>query len=130
MSKYLVALYNDTDETIHFINTEHLKDDQWLSGQSMFTTKVHFNIPDNSDSSKYFNQHHMELQKQDGTPIFSFWDNDDTEYVMYYCDGTDWKNANAMPGYNPAGNETDIGIVSTKSGNTYELYSCAVKAQV
>jgi hypothetical protein len=130
MSKYLVAFYNNTDETILFRNLECAANNRTLSPQSMFTTKVHFNIPDNSDSSRYFDEHHMELQREDGTPIFSFWDDDDAKYVMYYCKTRDWRSALSMPGHNPSGDRIDIAIVLTGSSTDYELYACDVQALV
>lgn len=130
MSKYLVAFYNNTDETVLFKNLEDSGNNRTLSPQSMFTTKVHFNIPDNSDSSKYFNEHHMEVQKEDGTVISSFWDDDDAKYVMHCCKGTDGGNALSMSGYNPGGDQIDIALVLTGSGTDFYLRACAVQALV
>ena len=131
MSKYLVAFYNGTNETIKFVNTEHSGDDKTLPPSSMFTTAVHFNIPDNSDPEKYFDDHHMEIQNAAGAAIFSFWDDDDNEYIIKYCNGTNWKaGINTMPGYNPPGNETDVGIVLTGTPQQYQIKSCSVQLKV
>jgi len=127
---YLVALYNKTNETIHFFNSENIGDNKTLPPKSMFTTKVHFAIPDNSDPSEHFEGHHMELQHEN-TPIFSFWANDRAGHVMYYCKGRNGKEKNAIPGFNPGGNKIDVALVLTNdSHGNYELTSCAVQALV
>jgi hypothetical protein len=128
MSKYMVAFYNATNETIQFANTEDSNNDRIVLPKSMFTTKVHFNVPDNNDSSSNFDGHHMEIKNEHGDAIFSFWDDPDNNYVLMYCKGTDWKNTTAkMPGTALAGNEQDVGIVLTGSGPDYEIKSCAAK---
>ena len=132
MSKFLVAFYNGTDAPIRFVNVETSRDNKTVPARGMFTTKVHFNVPDNSDSSKYFKDHHMEIQTSDGTPIFSFWDDDGDSYLLKYCKSTNWQGSTAdMSGYNPKGNEMDIGIVVTGSNSSnYEIRSCQVQFQV
>ena len=128
--KYLVALYNKTHETIRFLNSENLGHNKTLPPQSMFTTKVHFAIPDNSDPAEYFEGHHMELQLEN-TPIFSFWADDHADHVMYYCKGRKWDQKNAISGYNPGGDKIDVAIVLTgDSHGNYELTACAVQALV
>ncbi|GEM_PF-1986747 len=130
MSKCLVAFYNETNETVLFKNLEDTKNDRKLPKQSMFTTKVHFNIPDNSDSSEYFDAHHMELQKEDGTTILSFWDDDDAKYVMFFCDGKNWNVVQCIPGFNQPGDKTDVALVLTRNGTAFELHSRFVQALV
>lgn len=130
MSKYLVAVYNNTEETIRFVNFEDQANNQTLPPQSMFTTANHFNIPDNSNSEKYFPTHHMELQQDDNGTIFSFWDNDNEGYTLYYCEGTDYPNSSLMNGYNPSGNKIDVAIVLTGSSGNYKITSCQAQALV
>lgn len=127
MSKYLVAFVNNTDETIKFHNAEYPANDQVLKPDAMFTTQVHFNIPDNSHSATYFAEHHMELQHEDGTPFFSFWDDDKNDYFISYCKGRDWENSTALlPGYNPAGNEINVCLVLSKEMGEFTLKSYSV----
>lgn len=132
MSKYLVAFYNGTDDTVKFVNKEHSGDNKTVPAGGMFTTDVHFNVPDNSNSEKYFDAHHMEIQTSDGTSIFSFWDDDSNDYILKYCKGKNWEGStNVMGGYNPKGNEKDIGIVVTGSNSSnYQIKSCPVQYKV
>lgn len=131
MSKYLVALFNNTDENIQFVNRENSADDQNMQPQSMFTTDVHFNIPDNSDSAKYFNDHHMSLQIAGGETLFSFWDDDDRDYKLFCCTGTDWEHTTTdMPGSYPKGDRVDVAIVLSKPDGNYRIDALPAQALV
>lgn len=125
MSKSLTVFFNDTDDSIKFKNvqTGYVKE---LGSHTMFRTAKWFSIPDNSNSEKYFNGHHMEIQQEDGKPILSFWDNDDNNFILYCCQGTDWRNPTLMQGYNDGGDDIVVGIVLTKTGGKYEVKSYKV----
>jgi hypothetical protein len=101
MSQYLVVLYNNTNELIEFVNKEDKGNTVRLKPDEMFRTKVHFNIPDNSDPSKHFPDHHMEVRDKDETALFSFWGDDHNNYDLMYCLGTynDKSKVQFMPGY-------------------------------
>lgn len=109
--KYLVVLLNNTDDVIHFINTEHSGDNQSLAARDAFRTKVHFDIPDNSESSRYFDEHHMEILDSNNQPLFSFWSDDDNDYKLKCCKKRDWQNTIDIPGYSDGGNYATVGII-------------------
>lgn len=109
--KYLVVLFNNTNETIHFVNTEHSGDNQTLNAKEAFRTDKHFDIPDNSEPSQYFEEHHMEIQDQSGQPLFSFWGDDHDDYRLKYCPKQDWRNSQDIPGYPGGENFETVGII-------------------
>lgn len=131
MSKLLVMFYNNTNETIKFVNKEDTGNNQTLNPNQLFTTANHFNIPDNSNSREYFDKHHMEVQDSKSNPIFSFWDDDDDKYRIKYCKGINWNIEEFMPGYNEKGDNINVGIVLTGSSATgYQITSINALANV
>jgi hypothetical protein len=98
MSKKLVAVHNYTDK------------DVWLSGrdgnvywqmQAALKKGKHdfsenpLNIPDNSDSSKYFEEHHISVNIAEENKTLhsrSFWDDDWDNYKIKYCYEENWSN--------------------------------------
>lgn len=110
MSKLLVAFFNNTSVPLSLVNFEDVDNDQTVEPYSMFRTKVHFNVPDMSDCSKYFNGHHMEVRT--GSQIlFSFWDNDNDNYKLCYCSGTTCSDGKLIPDYYDGGNNATVGVV-------------------
>lgn len=127
MSQYLVVLYNNTNNPINFVNTEDESGNNVkLNTGAMFRTADPFNIPDNSNPSQYFSQHHMEVQDISGNALFSFWDNDNQNYNLMYCEQTTWKNALPMPGFDNGGNGATVGIVVSGSPGAYSIQACQV----
>jgi len=124
MSQYLVAFYNNTDIAINFLNTEDSGNDRLVSVGELIVPPGPFNIPDDSDPSVYFADHHMELRDIQGNSLFSFWDNDHKDYNLLYCYGTDWADFNTMPGFYNGGNKTRVGIVVSGSGGNYNIQAC------
>ena len=70
------------------------------------------NIPDNSDSSKYFEKHHINVSIMEGNNMLqsnSFWDDDWDQYKIKYCYGKDWsRTTNNMEGGDKGGDGTPV----------------------
>lgn len=131
MSLFLVVMYNATPEVISFVNTETASDSRLVFPGGMFTTAVHFNIPDNSRSSTHFNDHHMEVQHANGNPIFSFWGDDRDFFKLKYCLARVWWGwVGEVPGYQPHRNGADLGLVLVGGGGVYDLRACPVEHRV
>ncbi len=126
MSQLLVALNNKTNVQISFANTEDSYNNLMLNPGEMVQMAKHFNIPDDSNPSEYFTAHHMSLASVDPNSgdtdvIFSFWDNDDDHYNLYFCPGLNPSNAAFMPGYYNGGNNATVGITISGSPGNYSL---------
>ncbi|MBS1856439.1 MAG: hypothetical protein JST11_13815 [Acidobacteria bacterium] len=113
-----------------FINTEDSGNNQTVPPLSMFRTQQHFNIPDMSDCGEYFQAHHMEVQSVDGTPIFSFWDNDDANYALCCCSGRNCTSGTNMPGYFDGGNNATVGIMISQPTGAYAIQAYKVMNDV
>lgn len=117
--KYLVVLLNNTNTKIKFVNRENEGDNQTVGPNEAFRTDVHFSIPDNSESSRYFDEHHMEIQtfnngkdEKDGTEtLYSFWADDNDDYKLKFCNGINHNNIQSLPGYSEGGNHATVGIM-------------------
>src|SRR5262249_902296 len=95
----LVAMHNYTDKLIGLAQTASGQPGVGFEppGLGKGEHTLNLKIPDNSDSSKYFNTNNIFVQISDPvtkTPIktFSFWDDDWKNYDILFCDGLDWKN--------------------------------------
>jgi hypothetical protein len=84
-------------------------------------------IPDNSDSSKYFDTNHItvSIYSQGKSTEFSIWDNDSENYRIEYCNGAtapDAKDVKLMRGGGTGGNNAKIAlhIFEPQPGN-YQL---------
>lgn len=119
--KYLVVLFNNTNDVIHFVNTEHDGDKQTLAAREAFRTKVHFCIPDNSESSKYFDDHHMEILDSNNAPLFSFWSDDSSDHKLKCCKKRDWQNTIDVPGYSDGGNSATVGIILNEDNTLHSF---------
>lgn len=112
MSKKLVSIHNNTDRDIWLDGRDG--EASWVAQQPLKKGKHKFdqNIPDNSDSSKYFEKHHITLSTTDGkntTSSFSFWDDDDDDFKIKYCEGGNWSaGTKNMPGGDKGGDGTPI----------------------
>jgi hypothetical protein len=130
MSQYMVVFYNNTNNPVKFVNTET----NWktnLNAGEMFRTDTRFNIPDNSDSSKWFDTHHMEVQDGSDKPLFSFWDDDGDDYKLKYCRQRNWQRSTAdMPGFFDGGNEATVGMIVSGSPENYSIKAVRVKNDV
>jgi hypothetical protein len=122
MSQYLVVLFNDTDNPVQFVNREDEGDNRTIEAREMLRTKKHFNIPDDSDPSKWFDKRHMEIQDEQGNVLLSFWDNDLDNYNLKVCQKIDWKHYTEMPGFSNGGNQTPVGVIfSGDSANGFSI---------
>jgi hypothetical protein len=133
VSQLLVALYNDTEIDIRFVNKEHAGDNKIVYRQSVLIphSPPHYNIPDNSDSAKYFDQHHMELQDAHGRVLFSFWDDDHEDFLIKCCQGVDWKNTTMLMPNTPSGNDKNVMVViRTERGDPIKYAVFAMPANV
>lgn len=129
MSQRLVVFYNQTNGPVTFENVQ-TKWKKNLDTGEMFRTDTYFDVPDNSDSSEYFKDHHMEIKDGDGQAIFSFWDNDDDNYKLFYCNGIDWNKAQEIPGYKDGGNNATIGVIVSGSPRNYTIKAVHVQNDV
>jgi len=108
--KHLVLLANSTDDTVYFMNTESERDNLALKPLHA-ATEIRFDIPDNSDSDKYFSEHHMEIRNSKEEPLYSIWCDDNNNYALMYCKGREWSDSDKVPGYSDGGNGISIGLV-------------------
>lgn len=89
-------------------------------------------IPDNSDSSSYFKDHHIDVSvgRFGGKWDFSFWNDDWDDYKIKYCRNEDWKNTTTlMRGGDKGGNGTPIVLHVSEhplGSGTYELTAVAI----
>lgn len=101
MSKLLVEVHNYTEKLIGLTSNASGRATRGLPyppgplGKGKHT--LNWEVPDNSNSSKYFADNHTTVDIFDPTTnqvlqSFSFWDDDWKDFNIYYCDGTDWKN--------------------------------------
>jgi hypothetical protein len=131
MSKLLVLMYNNTPTSVALVNTEDSSNDQTLSGGQLLRTQDHYNVPDNSDSSKYFAQHHMEIRDSLGQTQLSFWDDDSNNYILYCCQGVNYANTTTvMQGGNITGNNIPVALVISQNAGTYTIQACTVQNDV
>jgi hypothetical protein len=130
MAKNLVVCFNNTDDTIDFVNLEDSANNCTLKSGTMFRTATHFKIPDNSNSKDYFNQHHMEIwakQVDPNDPLFSFWDNDDKGFVINVCDKKNWETTTKnMDGYFNGEEGDPVGIVVYRDSGGYRIEAIKV----
>lgn len=72
-------------------------------------------IPNNSNSSKYFDEHHISIMFPAGTAVpvgWSFWADDNHDFVLQYCEGKDWQKSTrgTMPGGSKGGDDAEVVI--------------------
>ena len=100
MSKQLAAIHNHTDYEISYQRNASTKPTiagpqgglRWARGNY----PIDFEIPDNSDSKKYFNDNHLHLTLTDPATrkvyrSFSIWDDDWNDYKINFCEDTNWQ---------------------------------------
>jgi hypothetical protein len=127
MSKLLVAIYNATNSTLTLTNTEDSSNTLSIIANSFVRMQNSYNVPDNSDSSKYFAAHHMQIQDTNNQPLLSFWDDDSNNYYLFFCDGTNWQQTAAeMPGGNIAGDGLPVGLIITETKSAFVITACTV----
>jgi hypothetical protein len=116
MSKRLVALQNHTDLPVALSPRASGKLYYFQQRFQKGRTAVEVDVPDNSDSSHYFETNHIEVQILDKQQKFalgtlSFWDDDYKDYKIYYCEGDSVPQPSAitpMRGGDKGGNRAKV----------------------
>jgi len=97
MSKKLIEVHNFTDRVIRMDNFTR----RAVMGLQRPLPKgkhpLPWDIPDNSDSAKYFDSNHTMVTIIDPATdkvlkTFSYWDDDWKKFEIFMCDGKDWKS--------------------------------------
>jgi hypothetical protein len=119
MSQLLVAVYNNTANSVYIWNSETASNNATIAPSQVFVIQGshgHWNIPDCSGQS-YFAQHHMEIRPNPTAPAtYSFWDDDNANYILQTCPGTKYDQRTTMTGASDLGNNANVMILVDPRG--------------
>lgn len=100
MAKYLTVVGNTSDSRIRLTNTESEGDTYEIQMGDLVHTKgggSNLSIP-NCSGVNYFMEHHMLIRAVDGSWEFSFWTDDDADFVIHWSWGETFDGADAVEG--------------------------------
>lgn len=119
MSQILQALINLTGVPITYLNYNGspTPTEVTLLPGTMFRTNDLFHVPDNSNPCEYWAKERSEIvNDQNGnTTIFTFWDDDHQDYIIFYVNGANCKSTPIKMNGGGGGNGANVGILITEN---------------
>lgn len=141
MSKRLVAVHNYTDKKV-ILDSRRNEKHSAVGWQQEFAPKLKtelqsanpmYDIPDNSDSGKYFNSHRVDVYitnpRSGDLPDFCYWNDDRDDYKIKYCREVHWQTGTSvMPDGEQGGDGSRIILhVSEPKPGQYQLSAIALE---